>query len=89
MTADHHQLLKQFEREHLCDVILGRRLTKVREQAMLACEDLALFSGIPIDELIDYENGQIPISLNRMRAIASALDTDAVTLMTRLLFPGY
>lgn len=89
MTIDHHLLLKQFEKEHLGDVILGRRLTKIRERAMLTREDLKLLSGIPIDELIDYENGQIPISLNRMRAIATALDTDAVTLMTRLLFPDY
>lgn len=89
MTTDHHQLLKQFEKEHLFDVILGRRLSVAREQAMLTREDLALLSGIPIDELIDYERGQIPISLNRMRDIASALDTDAVTLTICLLFPDF
>jgi len=87
MSTDHYQLLEKYEKEYISDVILGRRLAKIREQAILTQEDLALLSGIPIDELMDYENGQIPISLNRMRAIASALDTDAVTLVIRMLFP--
>ncbi|PCI09699.1 hypothetical protein COB72_05530 [bacterium] len=87
MTINHRELLEQFDREHLTDVILGRRLMQCREQAALTREDLATMSGIPIDELIDYEEGQIPIGLGRMRAIASALDTDVVTLMMRLMFP--
>jgi len=88
MSTDHYQRLEKYEKEYIGDVILGRRLAGIREQAILTRKELALLSGIPIDELIDYESGQIPISLNRMREIASVLDTDALALITRLLFPA-
>ncbi len=77
-----------FDRETRMDQIMGRRLESIRERAMLSIEDLAALTGLPEDCLVEHETAQIPIPLNRIRTIASALDTDAVTLLTRLLFPA-
>lgn len=85
MTTDHlAQLLADEERD---DRVLGRRLRTARERACLTIDELATLTGIPSDCLHDHESGQSPLSLTRIRLIASALDTDTLTLLTRLLFP--
>ncbi len=69
------------------DAIMGRRLRNIRQAAELTPEELAQLSGMPGHELADYESGEIPLPLTRIRALAAALDTDPLGLLARLLFP--
>jgi len=80
--------VRAFEEEHSLDRIIGRRLTAIREQSMMTVDELAVLTGLPADCLQEHERAEIPLPLTRIRRIAAALDTDAVALMSRLLFPG-
>ena len=84
---DSKALLAKYDREAIDDRVLGRRLARIREDAMLGRAELASMTLIPEDELADYETGAIPLGLTRMRQIAAALDTDPVTLLCWLVFP--
>ena len=80
-------LQRLLDREAEQDRMIGVRLRSTREASFLTQRQLATLSGIPEADLADYESGEIPIPLTRLRLIAAALDTDAVTLLTHLLFP--
>lgn len=86
MTHDHP--ITALRREATLDQAIARRLTQIRESAQLTLQELAVLSGIPKEVLDESETGGEPISLSRLRSIATAMDTNAVTLMIRLLFPS-
>lgn len=76
------------EREPHLDRIIGRRLAAVRDSQHLTLDELSALSGIPQDELTDYEAGEIPVSMSRVRLIAATLDLTPSDLFTRLVCPG-
>ena len=71
----------------ILDAIMGRRLVMIRQAAQLTAAEFSSLSGIPEDELEDYEKGEIPLPLVHIRVMATALDTDPMSLFIRLLFP--
>jgi transcriptional regulator with XRE-family HTH domain len=74
---------------------LGRRVATARRAANLTQVELAAKLNWPSDTLINYENGRRALSLERLIAIANALDLppavlllddpDLVRLLTRLI----
>ena len=89
MKPEHKELLKKYDREYLDDALIGRRLRQLRQSACITRDELAAMTLIPEDELKDYETGQIPLGITRMRQIAAAMDADTMTLLARLIFPVY
>lgn len=75
-------------REPHLDRIIGRRLAATRKSRHLTLDELSALSGIPADELADFENGEIPIAMGRVRLIAATLDLSPMELFTRLACPG-
>lgn len=61
------------ELEERIDHALGRGLTSLRKHAGLSITSLAERSGFPVEELIDYENGTLPIPLSRAMTLAVVL----------------
>ncbi len=74
--------------EATLDQIMAKRLTQIRKSASMTLTEMSTLTGIPEEILAEGETGSEPISLSRLRTIAIAFDTNAVTLMTRLLFAG-
>lgn len=74
--------------EATLDQIMAKRLTQIRKSACMPLKEMSTLTGIPKEILAEGETGSEPISLSRLRSIAIALDTNAVALMIRLLFPS-
>ncbi len=87
MTTPPLTIQQHLDQNQLDDRLIGRRLKSLRQQVCIEPQELADMSRIPLDELEDYKAGRLPLGITRMRQLASALDTDAMTLLARLLFP--
>ncbi len=92
LQTDHPELARHAElllaREPHLDRIIGRRLAATRASRCLSLDELSLLSGIPSDELGNYERGEIPIAMSRVRLIAATLDLAPMELFTRLACPA-
>ena len=84
--SSHAELL--LEREPHLDRIFGKRLTEIRVSRQLTISELSALTGISTHELTDYEAGEIPIAITRIRLIAETLDMTPMDLFTSLVCPG-
>jgi transcriptional regulator with XRE-family HTH domain len=60
---------------------VGQRIAAARQRRGLSIRELALLLGWPRDTLVNFELGRRPITLERLHAIAVALDLPPVALL--------
>lgn len=66
---------------HAQSRVVGQRIAAVRQQAGLSIKDLAHRIGWPRDTLVNYELGRRAITMERLAAIAAALDVSPALLL--------
>ena len=62
----------------------GRRITYLREQQGLTIDELALRSGLAVDEITRIEKGEIDFQLTAIYALARGLGVKPARLMEGL-----
>lgn len=61
---------------------VGQRIRALRRTQHLTADDLATRLGWPKDTLINYEHGRRALTLDRLEALAAALTTSPLALLT-------
>ncbi len=70
------------ELEERIDHALGRGLMSLRKHAGLSITSLAERSGCPLEELIDHEEGTLPIPFSRVLILAQLLGCSPMEFIT-------
>jgi transcriptional regulator with XRE-family HTH domain len=65
--------------------LFGHCIQDVRKQAGLAIEDAARLSGMEVSEWLAIEGGSVPQDINRLRAMADAMEISFDKISTLVL----
>ena len=75
------------QRLQLRQRILGAMIIQARSRQSLSREDLSLLTDIPIEELTQYEYGQIPIPVSDLEDITHSLQIDLAAWIDSYAIP--
>lgn len=65
--------------------MFGFSIQETRKQAGMSIEEAAGLSGMAVSEWMAIEDGNVPQDINRLRAMAAALEVSYDTLTTMVL----
>ena len=65
--------------------LFGRGICACREQAGLSIEEAARLSGMEVSEWMAIEDGNVPQDINRLRAMAAAMEVSFDKIATLVL----
>jgi transcriptional regulator with XRE-family HTH domain len=72
-------------RRHVWGRLFGRSIEAARTEAGLSIEEAAALSGMQISEWMAIEDGHVPQDIDRLRAMAAALEINFEKLANMVL----